>query len=114
MNELEKEEKILSSEEILTMESFQLKLQLHDKTSQSVKKEIVILELQKQINILKNEILTKSIQELKQNEATEQSKKNQTKLENQEYNKNIAKKYDVNEAWGYNPETGKIITQEKN
>jgi len=108
------EEKFLSEQEMLKMQSQQTEAELFNEKIARKKLEIDILRLQSQINTYKNELLKKQAEEMQREVQAEQEKKQNHSKEIKETNKQLANKYGLEEAWGYNPETGKIILQEKN
>jgi len=105
-------EQHLEAHELLKMELMQSEKALILAKTTELKKDIVIKELQKQIYGLKNELLAKAVEEDKRKLADEQLKLNSKKEETQEFNKQLAEKYELDGAWGFNPETGLIIRED--
>ncbi len=101
----------LTTDEMLTMENQQLTLKLENVKLKTTQLEIENIKLQSQINTYKTELLKKQAED-KQRQAL----KIKENIENQkttikETNKQTASKYELEEAWGYNPETGQILKE---
>lgn len=106
------EDQYLDSSEMVQMELYQAELKIHAMKMVEVKKDIALKEMQKQINMLKNELLSKAVESDKLTISNEQKKLNDKKEQNQNNNKHIADKYKLDGAWGYNPDTGLIIKED--
>lgn len=109
---MEKTDQTLLNSEMLEIEKIQLEKKIHDTKANELKKDIVIKEQQKQINSLKNELLNKAIADHKQAIVDENKKAKALQEQLKNYNKKLAEKYELEGAWGYNPETGSIITED--
>jgi transcriptional regulator of heat shock response len=112
MDEIEKIEKTLTEAEICKIEITQLEIKLLESSIMELKKDILVGELQKQINSLKNELLTKNVADIKRKISEKQSEISSKKEDIKGNNKELAKKYKIEGAWGYNPETGTIIEED--
>lgn len=105
------EEKHLTDNEMVKMDLHQHEIKLINSEINALKKDIMILEMQKQINNLKSELLIKKMEDFKREAQAKSEKLNSKKEEIKEFNKKLAEKHELEGAWGYNPDTG-LITQE--
>lgn len=101
--------KVLTKEEMLQLE-------LNFEKQNGLTKEIVIKNYESKLLAQQQKMLELQMEILKLRQAAKkievkehQDKRDSQKEQNREYTKVIAEKYELEEGWGFNPDTGEII-----
>lgn len=111
-DEVVENDKHLSQLEMKVMEVYQLEMAALDSEMSQLKKDILVFELQKQINSLRNELVSSKVLELKRQISDKKIKLSSKKEESRGFNKELTSKYELESKWGYDPDTGKILKED--
>lgn len=101
--------KTLTSEEMLTLELNFCKQVSSTKDITISKREETILTQQIELNRLQIEILKLQLTAKKEKTLTIEKSKDSIKTKTRKFTQSIAQKYELDEGWGFNPDTGEIV-----
>ena len=107
--EMMPEEKNLTTYELHKLNnSFhdQAKAQTEDKLH---RKDIIILQLKREVLKLQSNMLENEIKKCEDKVKKEHDKLQVLKSAHRDFSKSISAKYELDEKWGFDPETGKLI-----
>jgi len=106
---METNDKYLEEVEMIQMQLDHAMQSIEQKQIGIEERDIVMLRMHKEIHKLRSELLDKSIEDKVRNKDNRRKALEEMKAQHRKLTKTIAEKYELDEKWGFNPDTGKII-----
>jgi hypothetical protein len=109
---MDEDKKTLSELEMVKMERFQNLKQIEELKKTIMDRDLKSFQIQADNLKLKLELLTHHNDKKQKAKNDVISKSEAITEESRTYNNELAKKYELSDGWGYNPDTGEIVENE--
>ena len=106
---MEDTKKTLSELEMVKMEQFQNLKKIEDLRLIIKDKDLASFNIQTENLKLRIELIKKYVENTNRAKKEIESLVKTISTDSREYNNDLAEKYNLNEKWGYNPDTGELI-----